>query len=593
MINDDIKLSAVYKTYLDYATGKVPLKKERKFKNHASPKLKTVPVSPKEPTQKDKRVKRPSKKATTTPTICVFIRDTPGKSVSKKKAPAKSDRGKGVELLSDAALLEDAQLKKTLRKRKQETHRLQASDSSEGDDFESEVPDEQTGKTKDTSEGTSVEPRVPDVSKEDSSDSDDDSWGDSEGESDDVHDEDDNDDDDGNDDDSDNDDDNGITDDDGEKEKSDDEEKMYEEEDDDVTKELYEDLNITQGLKDADMTNVEQGGENQQNASHESGFMHKEEDAHVTLTTVYDKTEGPLKSSYVSSDFTSKLLNLDNTGPDVNEIASLMNTSIVPPPPPPVNPSSHLPTIPQQQTQDSTTTTTNPTMTLQEIPNFVSLFQFDQRNLYNALVEAYNSDKNIITLYGDVGTLKRGRDDQDKNEDPFAGSNRGTKRKKSSKDDEPSKGSKSKESNSFSSFKGTQSQPKPSSKSTQAKEPVCETVDIEMQYDQGNEFGHPDHEPDKPPTPDRAWNKLKSVDFKPPHKWICTIANNVTKDDNVLYKFKEGNFPRLNQRDIKDMLLLLVQKKLSNLDVDDWYDLRMVLRMFTRRIVILHHVEDL
>nr|GEZ19766.1 hypothetical protein [Tanacetum cinerariifolium] len=43
----------------------------------------------------------------------------------------------------------------------------------------------------------------------------------------------------------------------------------------------------------------------------------------------------------------------------------------------------------------------------------------------------------------------------------------------------------------------------------------------------------------------------------------------VRRDDNVLYKFKEGDFPRLNLRDIEDMLLLLAHKKLSNLDVDD------------------------
>ncbi|GJV79096.1 hypothetical protein Tco_1514966 [Tanacetum coccineum] len=46
-----------------------------------------------------------------------------------------------------------------------------------------------------------------------------------------------------------------------------------------------------------------------------------------------------------------------------------------------------------------------------------------QKNLYNALVESYNTDKDIITSYGDVVTLKRGRDDQDKDEDPFTGSN--------------------------------------------------------------------------------------------------------------------------------------------------------------------------
>nr|GFC42888.1 hypothetical protein [Tanacetum cinerariifolium] len=54
----------------------------------------------------------------------VVIRDTPDKSVSKKKAPAKADKSKGIELLFDAALLEDVQLKKTLRKSKRETPKL-------------------------------------------------------------------------------------------------------------------------------------------------------------------------------------------------------------------------------------------------------------------------------------------------------------------------------------------------------------------------------------------------------------------------------------------------------------------------------------
>ncbi|GJZ93526.1 hypothetical protein Tco_0665591, partial [Tanacetum coccineum] len=53
------------------------------------------------------------------------------------------------------------------------------------------------------------------------------------------------------------------------------------------------------------------------------------------------------------------------------------------------------------------------------------------------------------------------------------------------------------------------------------------------------------------------------------------------------------DFPRLNLRDIEDMLLLLVQKKLSNLEIDDLLDLNVALRMFTRRIVILKRVEDL
>nr|GEY43611.1 hypothetical protein [Tanacetum cinerariifolium] len=164
--------------------------------------------------------------------------------------------------------------------------------------------------------------------------------------------------------------------------------------------------------------------------------------------------------------FTSKLLNLDDPSPDIN---SLMNTSTVPPPPPLVYPSSHPTTIPQQQTPDSTTTITNPTMTLLEIPNFA------------------------------------GRDDQEKDKDPSAGSDRGTKRRNSSKDDEPSKGSKSKELNLSSSSKGTQSQHKSSGKSTQAEEPEFNAADTKMHQDQGIETGHIDDQPDNEATPNHDW----------------------------------------------------------------------------------------
>ncbi|GKD51301.1 hypothetical protein Tco_1280277 [Tanacetum coccineum] len=302
--------------------------------------------------------------------------------------PSKYERGKGIELLYDAALLEDAQLKKTLRKSKQETHKLQASGSSEGVDVESEVPDEQIGKTKDTSKGTSVklkgEYENDDLNDEDDDDSNDDDSG--------SNDDGDNDAQDNEQIDSDNDESPSFTLKDYEeeeqdeeyvfsleKEKSNDEEKMFEEYDDDVAKELYRDLNITQGLRDTDMTNAEQG---------------------------------TVQSSSISSDFTSKLLNLDNTGPDVNEIASLMNIIIVPPSPPPVNPSSHLTTTPQQQTPDFTTTTTNPTITLLEIPNFSSLFGFEQRvsaletkmfefNQTTQLAEVVSSIQGIVDQYLD------------------------------------------------------------------------------------------------------------------------------------------------------------------------------------------------
>ncbi|GKG48654.1 hypothetical protein Tco_0512801, partial [Tanacetum coccineum] len=65
------------------------------------------------------------------------------------------------------------------------------------------------------------------------------------------------------------------------------------------------------------------------NDSQQSGFKQVEEDAHVTITPVHDtqKADEPVQSSSVSSDFTSKLLNLENPSPTDNEIASLMETS--------------------------------------------------------------------------------------------------------------------------------------------------------------------------------------------------------------------------------------------------------------------------
>ncbi|GKF31754.1 hypothetical protein Tco_0101552, partial [Tanacetum coccineum] len=109
----------------------------------------------------------------------------------------------------------------------------------------------------------------------------------------------------------------------------------------------------------------------------------------------------------------------------------------------------------------------------------------NQKNLYNALVESYNSDKDIITSYGDVVILKRGRDDQDKDEDPFAGSDRGTKRRKSGKDNESSKDSRSKEKKSSSTSKdASQSQHKSSGKSAHAEDPSHTVEDSGMQQDQ-------------------------------------------------------------------------------------------------------------
>ncbi|GJT49555.1 hypothetical protein Tco_0975712 [Tanacetum coccineum] len=58
-------------------------------------------------------------------------------------------------------------------------------------------------------------------------------------------------------------------------------------------------------------------------------------------------------------------------------------------------------------------------------------------------------------------------------------------------------------------------------------------------------------------------------------------------------KFKEGDFHRLRIQDIEDMLLLLVQGKVTNLSVEERIAFNVSLRMFTRRVVIQRPVEVL
>nr|GEZ57710.1 hypothetical protein [Tanacetum cinerariifolium] len=77
------------------------------------------------------------------------------------------------------------------------------------------------------------------------------------------------------------------------------------------------------------------------------------------------------------------------------------------------------------------------------------------------------------------------------------------------------------------------------------------------------------------------WHNYKHLD------WIT-----VRRDDDKLYKFKEGDFKRLRIQDIEDMLLLLVHGKLINLTVEECFAFNVSL-MFTRSSVIQRRVEDL
>ncbi|GKE99501.1 hypothetical protein Tco_0022852, partial [Tanacetum coccineum] len=162
-----------------------------------------------------------------------------------------------------------------------------------------------------------------------------------------------------------------------EEETIDDEETMYDDEDDEVTKELYDDVNQV------------------------------EEDAHVTLTPVLDtqKADEPVQSSFVSSDFTSKLLNLENPSPADNKIASLMVTSAHHATVILENTSGFTTTIPlatlffnpllQQATPTPTPTTSEATTSFPSLLDFSSVFRFNDRvtNLEKDLSEITQVDQ--------------------------------------------------------------------------------------------------------------------------------------------------------------------------------------------------------
>nr|GEU91388.1 hypothetical protein [Tanacetum cinerariifolium] len=105
----------------------------------------------------------------------------------------------------------------------------------------------------------------------------------------------------------------------------------------------------------------------------------------------------------------------------------------------------------------------------------------EQRNLYKALIEAYKSDKIILDTYGDAVTLKRRRDnDADKDEEPSAGSDRGSKRRREGKEPESASAPKERATRSASkSTQGSKYRQTSTSKSVTAEEPMHTTHEME------------------------------------------------------------------------------------------------------------------
>ncbi|GJZ64820.1 hypothetical protein Tco_0621516 [Tanacetum coccineum] len=163
----------------------------------------------------------------------------------------------------------------------------------------------------------------------------------------------------------------------------------------------------------------------------------------------------------------------------------------------------------------------------------------EQKNLYKALVDAYESDKLILDTYGDTVSFKRRRDDEDKDEEPSAGSNRGSKRRRAGKEPESTSAPKEKTSKTIGkSTEGSKSHHKSADKSAQIEEPMHTAEDLEepahQEFVTGDTEDKPDEEtsqhPDwfqklaKPPTPDRDWNKTLPAAHGPVQPWLSTLA---------------------------------------------------------------------
>nr|GEV98408.1 retrovirus-related Pol polyprotein from transposon TNT 1-94 [Tanacetum cinerariifolium] len=308
MINKDILNSIAYQTYFAYASGVKEPMKARKFKKPASLILKTVPVSPKESTKKPTKKPKPAKKVVPTMKSSrksqaeVRIKDTPGVSMSKKRDPAKGKRIKGIEILSDAALTKAAQLKEATKQNKKDFYISHASGS--------------------------------DVPKYDSK-SEKESWVDS-----------------------------------GEEDDDDEDDlkmrvmmtimmmmviiiimrltlielsqtevrflisispiKNMKKKKKKILMKGFILLRTMNSLMKKKMLIMQNKRMKKSKMMLRNWFEQVEEDAHVTLRAVHDsqKTEGPMQSSSVSSDFADKLLNFKNTSLADNVIASFMDTTV-------------------------------------------------------------------------------------------------------------------------------------------------------------------------------------------------------------------------------------------------------------------------
>ncbi|GJV16447.1 hypothetical protein Tco_1361770 [Tanacetum coccineum] len=136
----------------------------------------------------------------------------------------------------------------------------------------------------------------------------------------------------------------------------------------------------------------------------------------------------------------------------------------------------------------------------------------EQKNLYKALVEAYKSDKLILDTYGDTVSFKRRRDDEDKDEEPSAGSNRGSKRRRAGKEPESTSAPKEKRSKTTGkSTNGSKSQHKSAGESAHTEEPMHTDKNLEEPAHQEIDIGATEEQPDFETYPLPDWFQQENL----------------------------------------------------------------------------------
>ncbi|GJR80329.1 hypothetical protein Tco_0151114 [Tanacetum coccineum] len=548
LTSPEMKETKAYKTYLGFTTGATPPKKARKFKKPASPQLSIVPVSPEEPTRKSKSVKRPAKNSTKAPARGVVIRETPKMPLSKKKEKMTVEKRKGIDLLSEVALTDEARYEEVRRKILRDFHKTHPSGSGT---VTKTAPSVIKIKPSVSNEGTSVKPGVPDVTEEESFEKNEEDIGDDEEE---VKDEfvktPSND--------SDDEDKTKIT----NKAKGDEDEVMdytTSQLDDDVDIRLNKPIQADDEMvqkEDTDAELANKTGVLVTSSSHSSdlasNFLNFSDIPHTDAEIFFSngcsplekdvfelKKDDPLKTQVTAlvdehldarlvatrDEFMNYLLTLITLR--ITEQVKIQLPQILPKEvsnfaPPEiqlmVTKSLEQAILAKESSQPQSSYEAAAMFTEFKLKKILIdkmdksesyLAAPEHRECYKGLIKSYDLNKTLFSTYDKVYSLKRNRKDKDKDEDPSAGSDRGLKKRKTSKDAEPTK-----------------------------EEPEFKVADSDMPQDQEGNLGNDDDEPMKE-TLSKAFDELMStpIDFSV-YIMNCLKITNLTQETLLGPAFK-------------------------------------------------------